>query len=173
MEHPSASVEALTVAAFNVLAEPCARELLVPCCMSARWIDEVLAARPYGDIHEVIAASDASLAHLEWSDIEEALQAHPPLGEPVESTADESAWSKSEQSASDADPQTMAALREANAEYENRFGFVFLIFATGKSYEQMLDGLHARLSNTVEHEPEIVRRELREIVTLRLTKTLV
>jgi 2-oxo-4-hydroxy-4-carboxy-5-ureidoimidazoline decarboxylase len=171
MDKSSANVDPMAIDAFNVLDDSTARDLLEPCCMSARWIDDVLAARPYRDRHEVIEASDASLEHLEWPDVEEALQAHPPLGEPVEPTSDESAWSKHEQSDSDASPVTMAALREANIEYEKRFGFVFLIFATGRSYEEMLEGLRERLNNTIEIESEIVRQELREIVTLRLTKT--
>lgn len=147
--------------------------LLAPCCASRRWIDQLVRGRPHGSLAAITTASDAAIAELGWADIEQALAAHPRIGERAQGADRESAWSRQEQSAA-ATPEetTIEAVRAGNVEYERRFGHVFLICATGKSGEDVLAALTRRLDNAPAAEREIVRDELRQIVALRLAKTL-
>ncbi|MDT4963220.1 MAG: 2-oxo-4-hydroxy-4-carboxy-5-ureidoimidazoline decarboxylase [Pseudonocardiales bacterium] len=148
-----------------------AAALIAPCCASVRWIDELVARRPHGTLAGITDASDAAIADLSWSAIEQALGAHPRIGDRAKGADRESAWSRQEQSAA-ATPEasTQAALVAGNVEYERRFGHVFLICATGKSVEDVLAALTQRLGNSPEAEREIVRDELTQIVRLRLAK---
>jgi 2-oxo-4-hydroxy-4-carboxy-5-ureidoimidazoline decarboxylase len=148
-----------------------AAAMIAPCCASLRWIDELVARRPHASLGGVNDASDAAIAGLDWSDIEQALVAHPRIGDRAKGAGRETAWSRQEQSAA-ATPEegTQAALVAGNVDYERRFGHVFLICATGKSAEDVLAALTQRLDNTPEVEREIVRDELAQIVRLRLAK---
>jgi len=149
--------------------------LLRPACASARWIGRLVSGRPYGTLDALAAASDAAIGALGWPDIEQALAAHPRIGDRAESGgagADtEAAWSRQEQSgARDAAAEVLARLRAGNAAYEERFGHVFLICATGMSAASMLAALQARLGHDPAAEHEVVRDELMKIVRLRLAK---
>jgi 2-oxo-4-hydroxy-4-carboxy-5-ureidoimidazoline decarboxylase len=148
-----------------------AAALIAPCCASVRWIDELVARRPHGSLAGITDASDAAIAALSWSDIEQALAAHPRIGDRTTGADRESVWSRQEQSAA-ATPEasTRDALVAGNVEYERRFGHVFLICATGKSADDVLEALTRRLDNEPEAEREIVRDELTQIVRLRLAK---
>jgi 2-oxo-4-hydroxy-4-carboxy-5-ureidoimidazoline decarboxylase len=149
-----------------------AAALLRPSCASRSWADALVAARPHGTLDALLAASDAAVANLDWSDIEQALAAHPRIGERTSGEDRESRWSRQEQSAaSDADATAAEQLRQGNVEYERHFGHVFLICATGRTVPEMLAALRDRLGNDVTTEREVVRRELRDIVRLRLAKT--
>lgn len=160
--------------------------LLRPSCASARWIERMVSGRPHGSLPALVAASDATIAALSWPDIEHALDAHPRIGArlpdqgalqgaPQDRGAPldrEAAWSRREQSGTrDADPDVQAGLRAGNAAYEERFGHVFLICATGMSAASMLAALQARLGHDPATEREVVRDELTKIVRLRLAKT--
>jgi 2-oxo-4-hydroxy-4-carboxy-5-ureidoimidazoline decarboxylase len=150
-----------------------ARQRFAACCASRRWITAMLAARPYGTTEALHAQSDAALGELTWEDVLEALAAHPRIGQRADGGDREAAWSRHEQSgAATADQTTAAALRDGNFAYEQRFGFVFLICATGLSAEQMLVRLHERLTHDESTERGVVREELRRIVRLRLDKAL-
>ena len=155
---------------FDALPSGEAAELVRPCCAGRRWIDEIVAGRPYGSVDRLVATSDEVLAALQWSDIEQALAAHPRIGERVGGTDRESAWSREEQAGA-ADSAVASQLVAGNLAYEARFGHVFLICATGRSASDMLAALTSRLDNPVEVEHEVVRTELREIVRLRLIKS--
>jgi len=149
--------------------------LLRPSCASARWIERLVGGRPYGTLPGLVAASDAAIADLGWPDIEEALSAHPRIGDRPEPGAAgggrEAAWSRQEQAgARDVPAEVQAGLRAGNAAYEERFGHVFLICATGMSAASMLAALHERLGHDPAAEREVVRDELTKIVRLRLGK---
>jgi len=158
--------------------------LLRPSCASARWIERLVGGRPYGTLPGLVAASDAAIADLSWPDIEEALSAHPRIGDRPEPGAArghgeagaagggrEAAWSRQEQAgARDVPAEVQAGLRAGNAAYEERFGHVFLICATGMSAASMLAALHERLGHDPAAEREVVRDELTKIVRLRLGK---
>lgn len=149
-----------------------ATALLRPCCASTRWASQLVAGRPYRTVAALTAASDAAIAALDWPDIEEALGAHPRIGDRPDAAGQEAAWSRAEQAGTAAaGPGAQAALRSGNAEYEHRFGHVFLICATGLRASDVLIALHGRLGNDPATEREAVRGELRKIATLRLAKT--
>ncbi len=145
--------------------------MIEPCCASLRWVEHVVLGRPYGTLAALTAASDAAIAELSWPGVEQALAAHPRIGDRATGADRESVWSRQEQSAA-ATPEdsTLEALRGGNVEYEQRFGHVFLICATGLSAEDILAKLTQRLDNGQETEREIVRGELAKIVRLRLAK---
>jgi 2-oxo-4-hydroxy-4-carboxy-5-ureidoimidazoline decarboxylase len=148
-------------------AEPAAAEHdLLACCASRRWADEVLARRPYHELARLRAVSEQVLRALDWADVEQALAAHPRIGEAAAGATREAAWSRQEQSGATPDEDLVAG----NAVYEERFGHVFLVCATGLSGEQMLTALRTRLGNDPATEREVVREELRKIVDIRLGK---
>ncbi|GAA3981241.1 2-oxo-4-hydroxy-4-carboxy-5-ureidoimidazoline decarboxylase [Actinomadura viridis] len=158
---------------FNALAAADAEAGLLACCASRRWAAGVAAGRPYADAEALRSASDAFLAALDWADVEEALAAHPRIGERARGAGREASWSRGEQSGMDA---AEAAVRESlaagNRRYEERFGHVFLICATGLGAGDMLAALERRLGNDAAAERAVVREELGKIVRLRLDKML-
>lgn len=156
---------------FDAETEGEAEAELRTCCASHRWAAEVAARRPYHDLETLRGVSRAALAALDWSDVLEALAAHPRIGERVDGAGREQEWSRSEQAgAATGDERTAAELAEANAEYERRFGHVFLISASGRSAGDILAALRERLANDDETERRIVREELGKIVDLRLAR---
>lgn len=142
---------------------------LLACCASPVWAAAVIEGGPYPDVAAVLRAADTALTGLDWSEIEKALTAHPRIGDRVTGPGREAEWSRQEQSAATGDPDGLAA---ANAEYERVFGRVFLVNATGRSAEEILANLRARLGNDEDTERAVVREELRGIVRLRLTRWL-
>lgn len=137
---------------------------LSACCASRRWV-AALAGRPHADLAALRAASAAALDALGWPDVEEALAAHPRVGERA------GGWSRAEQSGmDDAASAVRAALAAGNRAYEERFGHVFLVCASGRTAVEMLGELRERLGNGAEAERAVVRRELARIVDLRLAR---
>ena len=158
---------------FNELDAAAAREALRACCAAARWVEELASARPYPDRAALRARADAALAALTWDDIAEALAAHPRIGERARGTDRAAAWSRGEQaSAASASDAVQAELASGNAEYERRFGHVFLIRAAGRDAPRILDALRTRLGNDPAAEREVVRAELGGIAWLRLERLL-
>ncbi|QLY28921.1 2-oxo-4-hydroxy-4-carboxy-5-ureidoimidazoline decarboxylase [Nocardia huaxiensis] len=152
---------------------------LLTCCASRRWARKMVANRPYMDEASLDEAARAGIRELDWADIEEALSAHPRIGDraeaakPQELSQREAQWSQEEQSGTaSAEAAVLEELRARNIAYENRFGHVFLIRATGRSAGEMLSELHRRLHNSVEDERLAVRAELADITVLRIRKLL-
>ncbi|MFC6878673.1 2-oxo-4-hydroxy-4-carboxy-5-ureidoimidazoline decarboxylase [Actinomadura yumaensis] len=158
---------------FDALPPGDAESELLACCASRRWAAEVAAGRPYGGPAALRAAAATALERLDWAGVEEALAAHPRIGDRVRGGDRESSWSRGEQAGMDgAAADLRAALVEGNRAYEARFDRVFLICATGLSAAEMLAALRARLGNDEETERAAVRAELAKIVDLRLRKLL-
>src|ERR1022692_1840226 len=134
--------------------------LLQPSCASTRWIERLVNGRPHGSLSRLAAASDAAIAHLGWPDIEQALAAHPRIGDGAPGNAQE-AWGGT-QGAPRSDRESSWSRQEqaGTAEYEERFGHVFLICATGRSAGEILSALRGRLGNCPVAEHEVVRAEL-------------
>lgn len=164
------------VGRVNGLPAQDAETELLTCCASRRWAAAVTAARPYADRAAVRSAAALALADLHWDDVEEALAAHPRIGERAGArarTGTEAAWSREEQSGVDgAATDVRAALADGNRAYEERFGHVFLICATGLSAAEMLAELTGRLGHDPEAERAVVRAELAKIVDLRVDRLL-
>jgi 2-oxo-4-hydroxy-4-carboxy-5-ureidoimidazoline decarboxylase len=158
-----------TLAAFNAASPQAAERDLLACCASRSFAKLIADGRPYRDPAELHAAVDAAFGALSWDDIVESMDAHPRIGD----RAPGGGWSAAEQSgAASASDQVRQALAEGNVAYEQRFGHVFLICASGLSGQEMLTHLQARLGHDAETERAVVRRELLKITRLRMTKLL-
>ncbi|MCW6010009.1 2-oxo-4-hydroxy-4-carboxy-5-ureidoimidazoline decarboxylase [Micromonospora sp. CPCC 205371] len=153
---------------FNALSPADAEHELLACCAAPAWAREVAAGRPYRDVLALRAAGDRAARHLTWEDAAQALSAHPRIGERPAGDDRESAWSRREQAG--VAESAKEALAEANRAYEERFGHVFLIFATGKTDAEMLAAARERLANDEETERGVVQNELRKIALLRLER---
>ena len=136
------------------------REQLLGCLSVPRWAGEVLAGEPYADRSSLLAAADAAARSLSDSELEEALSAHPRIGERG------GAQSQKEQAGVDA--SAADRLAAGNAAYEERFGRVFLIRAAGRDAEEILAELERRLGNSDEAERAETADNLRQIALLRL-----
>ena len=151
------------------------RELL-KCCGSNAWARRMEAQRPFGDARELFAAADEIWRSLGESDWLEAFAAHPKIGgrrAAREQDPQAEAWSEQEQSgASIAAQATLAELDEANRAYEEKFGHIFIVCATGKTAAEMLALLLARLPNDAATELRNAAEEQRKITRLRLEKLL-
>jgi 2-oxo-4-hydroxy-4-carboxy-5-ureidoimidazoline decarboxylase len=167
------SAPAGTVQHWNAAPAPQAAAVLQACCASRRWVARMVDGRPYGDLTALQAAGREAVLALDWPDVEEALAAHPRIGERPGGDDREAAWSRQEQrDAGSASLRTRNALHAGNVEYERRFGHVYLVCATGRSADDMLADLQTRLANDPAGERDVVRRELAAIVGLRLAKAL-
>jgi len=146
------------VTARRALSFALTRRTPVRRAMSVAWVSAAL-----------MAAVDAAFAALNWDDIVEAMSEHPRIGD----RAVRDGMSAAEQSgAAAASDEVRQGLADGNLAYEQRFGQVFLICASGLSGQEMLDQLRARLDNDEEAERTVVRDELRKITRLRMTKML-
>jgi 2-oxo-4-hydroxy-4-carboxy-5-ureidoimidazoline decarboxylase len=144
---------------------------LSSCCASSRWTRRVAAARPYRTWAALLDQSNAMLRELSWADVLEALSAHPMIGRRVEGASTEAAWSRSEQSGMDGAPRDVAErLAELNLAYQEKFGHVFLLCASGLPAEVMLRALEHRLRNDAAAEQRETRTELAAITRLRLER---
>jgi 2-oxo-4-hydroxy-4-carboxy-5-ureidoimidazoline decarboxylase len=154
-------------------AEEAAREIL-PCCGSNTWAASLVSRRPVREESELLAASDEiwrGLGEVDWL---AAFRSHPRIGESrAERTvsAQSSAWSEQEQKkAATADEAIKTALRWGNREYEQKFGRIFIVCATGKSASEILEILRRRLHNDDATELQQAAEEQRQIMHIRLKK---
>ncbi|KPC63845.1 2-oxo-4-hydroxy-4-carboxy-5-ureidoimidazoline decarboxylase [Streptomyces chattanoogensis] len=136
-------------------------------CASRAWGNKILAQRPYATTDALFAASDAAMAELTAEDLAEAMAGHPPIGRPKPGDATSNREQSGMAGASD---ELKEELLELNLAYQEKFGHVFLICATGRTGEQMRDAVRNRIDNSPEQEREIVRVELGKINRIRLTR---
>ena len=137
------------------------------CCGSTVWASRMAAGRPYPDIAELESAADSNWSSCAGQDRLEAFAAHPAIG------ARSGRWSSEEQAgAARADADTLNEIRELNTRYREKFGYTFIVYATGKTAEEMLDILRRRMGNCPEDEIERAAEEQRQITRLRLRKLL-
>jgi 2-oxo-4-hydroxy-4-carboxy-5-ureidoimidazoline decarboxylase len=146
-----------------------ARRLLAGCCGAARWLDGMIAARPFASVAALKQRADAIWRSLGRADVLDAMSHHPRIGEAPKASASELKEQAGAVSAADA---VKAAIAEGNRAYEARFGFIYLVCATGKSGEELLAILRARLANDAETELAVAAAEQGKITALRLDKLL-
>lgn len=160
----------LDLAEFNGADADLLRPRLLGLTASRAWADQLLADRPYADHDALLAASDRIVTSLGESEIDAALAGHPRIGESaVGLDAESEARSAREQSSmTQASPSLRESMARGNAEYEQRFGRIYLVAAAGRSAEELVGLLHERLGNDPETELDVVRRELARITRLRL-----
>src|ERR1041384_6795077 len=166
----------MTLDQLNEICAELAPAGLLKCCGATRGAGEMPAARPVGSLEELCQKADAVCGSLDEEDWLEAFRAHPKIGERKAAT-DQSqqaqTWSAHEQSGlTNAARATVNKLAQQNRDYEARFGFIFIVCATGKSPEEMLAILQARIGNDRHEELLIAAEEQRKITRLRLEKLL-
>ena len=156
-------------------ADEAAKELL-QCCGSKRWARQMSSARPDDDLAGVIARANEIWQSLDRDDWLEAFRSHPKIGEKktAETVSVQSRqWSGQEQAGVNAaSVETTNALATLNREYEQKFGFIFIICATGKTSEEMLAALRERLDHDAAEELPIAADQQSKITELRLKKLL-
>jgi 2-oxo-4-hydroxy-4-carboxy-5-ureidoimidazoline decarboxylase len=153
---------------FDDLPEAEARAALAACLDVPRFVDEVVAGRPYGDAEALEAAAARSASSLSDDELEQALARHPRIGERAGAGHD-AAHSAREQAGVDrSDGEVLQRLADGNRAYEERFDRVFLIRAAGRDSHEILAELERRLGNDDEAERAETVRQLGEIMLLRL-----
>ena len=159
----------------SLTADEAAKELL-QCCGSKRWAAEMVAARPYATLETLLARADEVWWSLGRNDWLEAFRSHPKIGEKKAAekvSAQSQQWSGQEQSGvANAPRDTVDSLAALNDDYEQKFGFIFIICATGKTSDEMLSALRERLQHDHEAELPIAAAEQGKITALRLKKLL-
>lgn len=159
---------------LNGADERAAAQMLERCCGSSHWVREMVARRPFADGAELAASAAAVDDTLTRDDWLEAFAHHPRIGDREVLRARVASWESGEQGGVDAaDEQLLDDLAEANREYEARFGFLFLICASGLTGRDMLAAMHTRLANgDPATEWRVAADEQRKITQLRLTRML-
>jgi 2-oxo-4-hydroxy-4-carboxy-5-ureidoimidazoline decarboxylase len=163
------------LAAWNQADEAIALAAMQACCGSKRWATAMVNLRPIGSLQQLSEAADRAWSTMQEADWLEAFACHPRIGERKNNVTNQSAaWSKQEQSrTSSAGDRVLAELAEGNRLYEQRFGFTYIVCASGKSAEEMLAILKRRLAGTRENELREAAEQQRQIMQIRLGKWLV
>lgn len=165
-----------SLASLNSISPAEAEKELLKCCGSKEWAQRVLAERPFESVADLSARADQVWWTLDPRDWLEAFHSHPKIGEkkaaaPIAKEAQE--WSADEQSGMDRSAQaTVDALADLNQVYEDKFGFIFIVCASGKSSEEMLTILRKRIENDRDVELRVAAGEQAKITQLRLNKLL-
>ena len=156
----------MRLAELNALDDATAARELRRCCGSTRWVQQMTAARPFATEAALIDRADGIWWSLDAQDWREAFSAHPKIGGPTTTR-----WSAQEQSGMDGAAAAISdRLERGNREYEARFGYIFIICATGKSAAEMLEALERRLGNAPDRELGIAAAEQCAITRLRLAR---
>lgn len=159
---------------LNSLPATEAENEFLKCCGSSNWARRMVAERPFMSLNKVLDSADQIWWSLEPHDWLEAFHSHPKIGEQkaaAKVTVEAQRWSEDEQSGTrDSAQETMAALAQLNREYEEKFGYIFIVCASGKSSEEMLAILRQRLGNNPDEELRIAAAEQTKITQLRLRK---
>jgi len=161
---------------LNSLASDEAVKELLQCCGSQKWAAEMSKQRPFPNEENLLAAANDTWWSLDHSDWLEAFRSHPKIGEKKAAdkvSAQSQQWSGQEQSGvANASQETSSSLATLNQAYEQKFGFIFIICATGKTTDEMLAALRERLEHDPEAELPIAAAEQSKITELRLKKLL-
>jgi 2-oxo-4-hydroxy-4-carboxy-5-ureidoimidazoline decarboxylase len=159
---------ALGLDGFNKLTERQRMHLLFEVCSSTIWARRVLAAAPFRNVDALLDRADRVLAELPDAEIDAALDGHPRIGGRVDnpSSAREQAGMAS------ADDAVRAEMAEKNREYDDKFGYVYLVCASGRTADELLAILTERLENDPDTERRVMRSELAKINRLRLERLL-
>jgi OHCU decarboxylase len=158
----------VTLAELNKVPRYRAEAELIHVCGSRAWVRGMVARRPFGDRDRLMRTASEVWWSLDQTDWREAFGAHPKIG-----ATPTNAWSAEEQSGVRAvSVGVTIELEEANREYLAKFGYIFIVCASGKRADEMLAILRSRLSNLPEHEVRVAAEEQAKITNLRLEKLL-
>ncbi len=166
----------MTLAELNVLPRYRAEDEIFKCCGSTAWARGMARRRPFASFERLLQTAGEIWWRLDPADWMEAFRAHPQIGHrqpAAHASAQAQAWSAQEQSGmSRAGVAVTMELEEANQEYLAKFGYIFIVCATGKSAEEMLAILRSRLPNSPDQEIRVAAKEQDKITRLRLEKLL-
>jgi 2-oxo-4-hydroxy-4-carboxy-5-ureidoimidazoline decarboxylase len=166
----------MTLADLNALTPATRAEALATCCGAGAWVATLNAQFPFASVAALCEAAERTWHNLSETDWREAFAHHPKIGDVSalkEKFASTATWAAGEQGAvRQASDATLAALAAGNAAYERKFGYIFIVCATGKSADEMLALLQARLPNEPSQEIRIAMGEQAKITRLRLLKLL-
>lgn len=161
---------------LNALTSEGAEAEFLSCCGSTNWTRKMADARPFQNEQGLLVNAERIWWSLDESDWLEAFSRHPKIGEKkaaVAQDAEAARWSEEEQSGTHtASRDALSELAEANRAYEQKFGYIFIICATGKNSLEMLENLRKRLENDPQTEIRIAAEEQLKITHLRLRKLL-
>lgn len=161
---------------LNRLTDEEAKAELFRCCGSSRWVEAMLEERPFESTSSLFEACDRHLGSLKPEDWQEAFTHHPRIGDATSlrsKFASTAAWASREQAgAAAAEEAVLEALSRGNQLYEAKFGFIFIVCASGKSGPEMLELLESRLGNEPSFELDVAASEQSKITRLRLEKLL-
>ena len=166
----------LALSAWNEAEAQAALDAMLACCGARRWANGMVALRPIANVADLSAAADRIWSTMGEADLMEAFACHPRIGDRRAAHASKKSamWSQQEQSsANNAAERVLAELEEGNLLYEQRFGFTYIVCATGKNAEEMLAILNRRLAS--DHASELIEaaEQQRQITQIRLGKWLV
>jgi 2-oxo-4-hydroxy-4-carboxy-5-ureidoimidazoline decarboxylase len=168
------SAQTLTLNEFNDLPKAQAGDALGRCSGAARWVEQVMTRRPFNQFEDLLIAADEAFALLEPDDWLEAFGHHPRIGDTVAlraKFASTATWASGEQAGvGGATEDEIEALARGNEAYFQKFGYIFIVNATGKSAGEMLQILVARLENDPETELTVAAAEQMKITHIRLHK---
>lgn len=154
---------------FNGLDQGAAQRTIRPALDVPRWIEAIVAARPIADRQALLETARTAAQPLTDDEVDQALAHHPRIGDRAQGDSAEATLSRHEQSHVDPDDAAIQRrLREGNLAYEEHFGHVFLIRAAGRSPQEILEALRARMDNDPATERGIVAEQLRQFAMLRL-----
>ena len=160
---------------LNQAAREIAESCFLDCCGSRAWARKMAEVRPFENVAALFGKAEQIWQSLQIKDWLEAFAAHPKIGARAKprQSAQFARWSHAEQSgARAAGESVLSGLDEANRLYEEKFGYIFIVCATGKSAREMLDICRRRLSNDADAEIRIAADEQRKITETRLKKLL-
>lgn len=167
----------MTLTELNALPLPQLLQELTRCCGSSRWVEEMTTIFPVRNELTLLTEAENIWDNCSEQDWKEAFTHHPKIGDIdslKERFASTSQWAEGEQAGvQKTTQQVLEELAEGNKEYEDKYGYIFIVCASGKSAEEMLSMLKLRLLNTPEDEMKIAMEEQDKITQLRLKKLLV
>jgi len=154
-----------------------AAALIADCCGSSRWVTAMLSRRPFGTIDRLLAASTEVWYSLDSDDWLEAFAHHPRIGERASDRpqgVQGAAWSEAEQAGVErARDTTRDALVKTNRAYEQRFGFIYIVCASGRSADEMLEMANQRMQHGLSQEIVVAAAEQHAITQRRLAKLVI
>src|SRR3954468_5056775 len=166
----------MDLAALNAASEGAASDALTACCGSSRWVARMISARPFQTREQLFTTADAIWNSLDRSDWLDAFSHHPRIGESAAAAVQSvraAHWSAGEQGSVHRAPETIRdAQRAMNVQYERKFGYIYIVCASGNSADELLAIAEARLANDPDREIAVAADEQRKITRLRLEKLL-
>lgn len=164
----------MTIAEFDHLDKEKKRELFLQCCGSLAWVNKMIEALPVEDLVDMLDTAEEKWFECSQKDWKEAFEHHPKIGDVTslkqKSTAAKQLAENEQAGVNTAPNSTLQELSKYNSEYEDKFGYIFIVCAAGRSADEMLKDLKERLHNSSDEEIQIAATEQLKIIKLRLEK---